>query len=155
MTHAALPSLILRGAAAGALATVPMSLTMLAAKRAGWMGKLPPEKITQSALNAADLPVDRQERKLLSLIAHFGYGVGCGSLFALLLGNRSSSPSAPLLGTAFATLVWAGSYVGWVPALGIMPTATRDRPGRPESMLVSHWVFGAALGALVRRFVSR
>jgi len=50
-----------------------------------------------------------------------------------------------------ASLVWFVSYQGWVPALGLLPPAHRDRPGRPATMLIAHWVYGATLGACLGR----
>jgi hypothetical protein len=50
----------------------------------------------------------------------------------------------------YATGIWLVSYQGWVPALGIMPPASRDRRGRVATMLVAHWVYGAALRELVK-----
>jgi hypothetical protein len=46
--------------------------------------------------------------------------------------------------------VWLGSYAGWIPALDLLPPPDRDRRGRPPSMIVAHWVYGAALGASLR-----
>jgi len=43
------------------------------------------------------------------------------------------------------------SYMGWVPAVGLMPVATRDEPRRPVVMVLAHGVYGAVLGALVGR----
>jgi hypothetical protein len=39
--------------------------------------------------------------------------------------------------------------MGWVPALGIMPRADRDRRDRQMVMLASHLVYGTALALLV------
>ena len=50
--------------------------------------------------------------------------------------------------------VWIASYVGWVPAAGLMPRPSRDRPGRPTSMVLAHWIFGGTLGFLGTRFAS-
>ena len=52
----------------------------------------------------------------------------------------------------YATGIWLVSYQGWVPALGIMAPASRDRRGRVVTMLAAHWVYGAALGGLVTLF---
>jgi hypothetical protein len=41
--------------------------------------------------------------------------------------------------------------MGWVPWLRIMPPADRDRPGRAETMLAAHWLYGGVLGALATR----
>ena len=73
-------------------------------------------------------------------------------IFALLTmrahAARRSAAIAASVGALYATGIWLVSYQGWVPALGIMPPASRDRRGRVATMLAAHWVYGAALGVL-------
>lgn len=138
----------LYGATAGTVSTLPMSLLMLGAQKMGLMGKQPPEKITEAALNEImDEPVQEPVEDALSVVNHFAFGAVAGALYG---GLRREEMSQIAQGMVFATGVWSGSYMGWVPALGIMPPATRDREGRPESMFVAHLVFGACLGALTQ-----
>ena len=61
---------------------------------------------------------------------------------------RRSAAIGASAGALYATGIWLVSYQGWVPALGIMPAASRDRRGRVATMLAAHWVYGAALGVL-------
>lgn len=136
---------MLYGATAGTVATAPMSLLMLGAQKAGLMGKQPPEKITEAALHEAGQPVQEPVEDLLSVVNHFAFGAVAGALYG---GVRRDHISQVAQGIVFGTGVWTVSYMGWVPALRIMPPATRDRKGRPESMLAAHLVFGACLGAL-------
>src|SRR5262249_36443677 len=49
-------------------------------------------------------------------------------------------------GTAYGLAVWAGSYLGLLPALGILSPATRHPPRRTALMIAAHVVFGSALG---------
>ena len=144
---------LIAGALAGGLATVAMSAVMLGAKRAGITGELPPEKIGRRAIEAiGDEPPSDHEMQAAAAVAHVGFGAAAGALFALLTWNPTAPRSAAIsasAGTLYATGIWLVSYQGWVPALGIMPAASRDRRGRVATMLVAHWVYGAALGALV------
>ena len=137
------------GALAGTLATVPMSAVMLAAQRMGLMGKQPPAKITDAALDASHVEPEPPKRRALAVIAHFAFGAAAGALFSAIHRRAPATGRATIGGLAFGSAVWAASYAGWVPALGIMPPPTEDRPGRPASMIVAHWVFGAALGLIV------
>lgn len=144
-----------RGAAAGAVATLPMSAVMVAAQRLGRMGEQPPAAITDAALDAADADAVRATeaaRNTAVTVAHLGFGAGCGALFALAA--RWLPPSmrvrAPA-GAVFGAGVWAVSYAGWVPALGILPPPDEDRADRQVTMLAAHLVYGATLGALLRR----
>lgn len=134
------------GAAAGAAATVPMSAVMLAAGRLGLMGTQPPEAIADRALDEAGAHVFEPTIDVLAALAHLGFGAAAGAVFRL-----ARPRGGPGSGLAWAALVYAGSYLGWVPALGILPPATKDREGRVGSMLAAHAVFGAVLGALPPR----
>jgi hypothetical protein len=50
--------------------------------------------------------------------------------------------------------VWAGSYLGLLPAAGILPSATRDYPERNAVMIGAHVVWGAALGYFTHRYLT-
>ena len=140
------------GAVGGAVGTAAMSGVMLAARRAGAMTRQPPEAITAAALDAVgEHRQNATTRDALAVVLHFGFGVGVGALFGVLQGQLPAHVRRhPALSSmAYATLVWAVSYQGWVPALGILPPATRDEPGRPLTMLLAHWVYGATLGVVI------
>ncbi len=140
------------GGLAGGLATLVMSGVMLAAHRSGLMGRLPPEIITEAALDAGGVQAEPAEaRGLLATAFHFAFGMGMGGLFGLLRRRLRLPAPAVVQGIVFGSLVWAANYKGWVPALGIMPPPEHDRPGRPLSMVVAHWVYGAVLGLTADR----
>jgi hypothetical protein len=147
---------VLRGMGGGAVATVAMSAVMLAAQKAGFMGKLPPEKITETALDSLEVEREESTEDALTTLAHFAFGVGCGGLFGWLHAKTASAGLSPeVKGVTFASFVWLVSYSGWVPALGIMPSPKHDRRGRPTSMLVAHWVFGGVLGSFLHAVGTR
>jgi hypothetical protein len=144
---------LLAGATAGAVATVAMSALMLAAKRIGITGTLPPELIARKAIEAvADNPPGDDKEDAVAAVAHVGFGAVAGVIFELLIiradAARRSAAIGASAGALYATGIWLVSYQGWVPALGIMPAASRDRRGRVATMLAAHWVYGAALGVL-------
>ncbi len=138
------------GAMAGAVATLPMSGVMLAAGTAGMMGRQPPQIITDAALDAVGVeqPTEALSRRAAAA-AHVGFGTAVGAVFGLLQETIQPRSPAVLNGVVFGLAVWALSYEGWVPGLGIMPRPENDRDGRPTSMIAAHVVFGAVLGALV------
>jgi len=139
---------ILDGVMGGGIATVGMSALMLVAREAGLMGEQPPEKITAMALDAVEIEdPDEATQDVLASLLHFG--IGTGALFAVLHCRLPFRVPAAVHGVVFGSLVWLLSYQGWVPALGIMPSASRDRPDRPRVMLVAHRVYGAILGTIV------
>ncbi|MDQ3367397.1 MAG: DUF1440 domain-containing protein [Myxococcota bacterium] len=138
-----------QGVAAGTLATIPMTVVMVAAQHLGLLGKAPPAKITDAILDKANVSAPPSERRLLTSLAHFGFGAASGALYSLLRPGRPSYGRAAVEGMAFGTAVWGASYAGWLPALGIMPPPTADRKDRQLTMVIAHWVFGAAVGLLV------
>ncbi len=144
-----MPQQVVKGAAAGAAATVGMSAFMLAARRAGWLGRMPPEKITARTLDRLHIRRSEQAQDWTATALHLAFGAAAGSLFEPARQIARLPIPAPIQGAAFGTGVWAVSYLGWAPALSVMPPPRRDRPGRPLVMLSAHWVYGALLGLLL------
>ena len=143
------------GVLAGAAATVPMTVAMAALR---WVfpqeGRRPspPRQVTvrMARRAGADEVVDGEpEQSAATLVAHFGYGAATGALYGPLA-RRLPGP-ALLKGAAYGLAVWAASYQGWLPAAGIMPPATRQPPERNVTLILSHLVFGTALGAAMAR----
>lgn len=145
----------LGGAVAGAVATVPMSVVMLAAERVGLMGAQPPALIAEEGLERAGVRPSAPATAATATVLHFAFGAGAGALFGLGHGRGASSGPPFARGIGYGLLVYAASYAGWVPAVGIMPAPTQDRPGRQPAMIAAHVVFGAALAVLVGALVPR
>lgn len=144
------PLTVVIGAAAGVIATGFMSVLMLAAGRLGLMGKQPPEAIAERLLGwTSRLPWRERESNIAGSIAHLAFGAMAGIGFAWA---RQVVPGAnrPGAGVVYALGIWASAYLGWVPALRILPRADRDRPGRPLIMIAAHLIYGAVLGLLTR-----
>lgn len=146
MTRSEITNKMVRGATAGLVATCTMSAVLALAKASGWLGEPPPRKLTRRVLDRFGFRVRGKKLDATTLVAHAGYGVATGILYAMIPGRR-----APVMrGTVFGLGVWAASYMGWIPALGLMSRPKNDRPGRPTSMILAHLVFGATLGAVDR-----
>ncbi len=142
---------LVRGAAAGAVATAPMSALMLAAGRTGLMGRQPPEAIVRRAGELAAVEPRGRLAAALAALAHLGFGAGTGVAYALL----PPSGRPVVRGVAVGAGVYAVSYAGWVPALGALPRADRDFPPRQAVMVGAHVLYGAVLGALDDRWRRR
>ena len=141
---------VMDGAIGGGLGTVTMSVVMLTAHKIGLMGRLPPEIVTEAALDATGVHDEPEAAlDLLTALFHLGFGVGVGALFGLVHRRLRLPISSTLQGMVFGILVWLVSYKGWVPALGIMPPPEHDQPGRPVTMVLAHWVYGVTLGLIV------
>jgi hypothetical protein len=138
---------LLRGALVGGLATAPMSAVMMGAEQFGLVGEMPPEKITAKFLNRGGIRRSEVQQDVLATLTHFGFGAAAGAAFGVVAPRRLIA-RVPL-GMAYGAAIWGVSYMGWVPALGIMPRADRDRRDRQTVMLASHLVYGTALALLV------
>ena len=128
-----------------------MSLSLAAGRHAGLLGEPPPRRITRRVF--ARLGSKRPRGIVLdasALAAHFGFGASLGAVYGLLPARAHSVGG----GATFGAAAWIVNYAGWLPKVGLMPRPSRDRWGRPSTMLAAHLVFGAALavafGALHR-----
>lgn len=141
---------VARGAAAGALATIPMSAVMLASEHLGAVGELPPETIARRALAAANRERTDPAVKAVATAAHFAFGAAAGAVFGAVQSDDDDLPLAVAKGVGFGLAVYALSYAGWIPALDILPPPNRDREDRQITLVMSHVVYGAALALLSR-----
>lgn len=142
---------LLKGSLAGLVATVPMTAAMELLFRqlpSRQQYPLPPREITDELTEQTgvgdELPEPHQQA--LAVAAHFGYGSVMGGLYGALFGSRSQAPL--MQGTIFGLGVWAGSYLGLLPGLGILKPATEHPMRRNLLMIAAHVVWGGALGTL-------
>lgn len=142
-----------RGSIAGCLATVPMTLVMELLHRqlpASERYPLPPSEIlTATEQLGLGEHLAPPAHMAATLVAHFGYGALTGGLYGLLA--RSVALPSLLTGVGFGMLVWVGSYMGVLPALGILNPATEHPARRNALMVAAHAVWGAALGLIFVR----
>ncbi len=137
---------MLNGAGAGVVATLAMSGFMALAKAVGVLGEPPPKKLTRKIF-AGLVPRRGPSLDLAAWAAHLGFGAACGVTYSLLPTRAHGVVSGSLFGVS----VWSASYVVALPKLGLMPSPSRDRRGRPTAMALAHVVFGATLGMAMRR----
>ena len=142
------------GALAGLVATGPMTLFLEGVHQAaGPADPIPiaPQVITERALATAGVrdELTAAERRAATLVAHFGFGTCAGSAFPLV---AALTPVSPLLsGAAYGLAVWAGSYLGGLPALGIRGPLRRSFRDDHVQLVAAHVVWGAALSWLAKR----
>ncbi len=133
-----------RGAAAGVVATAAMSALMLAAGRLGLLGRQPPQAIAEQAVEVVtDEPVPSPVGRALGVLTHLAFGAGAGAGYALL--PRWLPPR--VRGCGWALGIYGAAYQGWVPALGALPPADRDRRDRVTVMVLAHLVYGTVLAS--------
>lgn len=100
---------------------------------------LPPREIVESATaKTMGRPGDDAARDL-TMASHFAYGAAAGSLIAAV-----DPKVGPKTGAAAGVAIWLGSYMGWIPAAGILKPATEHPPRRNLLMIGVHLVWGAS-----------
>ncbi|MDQ4075668.1 MAG: DUF1440 domain-containing protein [Chloroflexota bacterium] len=145
----------LSGALAGFMATVPMSAAMKVMQMLlPWWEDyaLPPSQITTRVarlLGLEEYVDDPREHLLLTVASHFGYGTAVGTLYPLLTRRLPLPPLAR--GVVYGLVIWFVSYLGWLPAMRILPPATEDPKGRNVLMITAHLIWGGGTGLLARR----
>lgn len=149
---------VLQGAAAGFVATIPMTISMLI----GWRllpnrekYPLPPREITEEIAERAGVEDQMSEDALVasSLVSHFGYGALTGAGYGLV--EQSVALPASIKGVLAGVAVWVGSYLGWLPAMGILRPATQHPWRRNLLMIVAHVIWGVTLGVITRKLVEQ
>ncbi len=143
---------VLIGAAAGAAATLPMTIVMetLHEQLPGEPPRaLPPREVTEGITVKVGVrrEIDERQMQQLTLAGHVGYGAVCGAVFGLIAPRNV--PAAMAAGMVFGLGVWAGSYLGLLPAIGVRQSATEDPSARSGLMIAAHMTWGAAAGAII------
>jgi hypothetical protein len=164
-----MPNSLTTGLLSGLAATLPMTCVMELLHRALPIHErypLPPRQITQRMTRKVGVEheLDESSKTGLTLVSHFAYGAAAGGLYAEIADQlRQPLRQIPLppaaraasLGTLYGLLVWSVSYLGLLPAAGILSPATRHPARRNALMIVAHLIWGATLGLLVDRYADR
>lgn len=74
-----------------------------------------------------------------------GYGVTFGALYGAL---RSESPSILSDGVVLGTVTWAAGYLGWLPALNLMPPVWKQSLPQAVAPVIEHAVYGVVAVAV-------
>lgn len=135
---ASLRTRLLLGAIAGFVATAAMTSAMARLHRRlpdAERYPLPPRETTEVVAGGVDDALVTDE----AMAAHFLYGAATGAIVAAI-DPRPGIARGMLAGVG----IWAGSYFGWVPGLGILKPAS-DHPARRNALMIgAHLVWGSA-----------
>ncbi len=153
------PQLVRREAAVGLSGVLPglgatsvMTFFMLLGHHLGARSvqePVPPKRITERVARRVGLRrhIDQDRLTALSIMAHFGYGSFFAVVYRMTVGRLTRQPA---VGALFGLALWAAGYLGYLPRLGLYPSAG-DRPkGRVAVVAGSHLVWGAALALFSR-----
>jgi hypothetical protein len=123
------------GAIAGTLATGAMSVAMIAAQRLLPLHErypLPPRLLVSRLTRWIGVRRDmnRTDVNALTPLAHFGYGASAGALNGPRAARIPARAPPAARGIVYGLRVWAGRYIGLLPALGILRPATQHPAAR-------------------------
>jgi hypothetical protein len=62
-----------------------------------------------------------------------------------LVNEQFDDLPAPVIGMMFGVALWAVSFEGWMPALGVQE-ATTENPKKWPLSIMAHLVYGASMG---------
>lgn len=99
---------------------------------------LPPREIVDSVA----APEDEELTKDVALAAHSAFGAAAGAVLGAALPRLRVAS-----GAAGGLMVWAASYLGWLPAAGVLEPATEHPARRNMLMAGVHLLWGAATAA--------
>jgi hypothetical protein len=133
-----------RGFVVGAVATIPMTVEFVLARRARLLDEIPPHKAIRSVVPGLKEP----GRSVTSGFAHLLVGGGAGAVYGAVMPQRLRGWAT---GLAFGIVVWAIGYEAVMPAATDIRPAHRDHPSRAATIFVAHLIYGAALGAILSR----
>jgi hypothetical protein len=144
------------GAAAGFASTVAMQGLMAASKQVA------PEVLPPIKQDPGEFMVEQAEKilapetreevpeiaeKATAITLAFGYGMTAGALYAAL---RSDAKNILVEGTVLGLSTWAAGYLGWLPALDLMPPLNKQNAKQIAGPVISHVIFGVATVAAYR-----
>jgi hypothetical protein len=150
---------LLQGTVSGLAATLPMTLFMELTHRAlpdRERYPLPPRILSQRLTRKAGVEheLDEPEHRGLALASHFAFGAAAGATYGVVESQLRYHLNRPLpvppvaRGVLYGLGVWTASYLGWIPATGLMSPATRHPARRNAIMIAAHVLWGATLGLL-------
>jgi hypothetical protein len=138
------------GTAGGFVATLAMTAFVWGGQKIGALGEFPPSKIVRKMRRRAGIfGAPKTADRVATAAAHVAFGIAAGALFGAFYRRHRGPARSAFAGATYGAAVWAASYYGWVPALGLLNEPRRDRPFRPTTMFLGHLLFGTVLGTMV------
>jgi hypothetical protein len=142
------------GATAGLAGTLVIQAAKFASEK--WFpSTVPPikEDPGKFMVEKAEAPLPRNVRKKIpeklentaAALLSFGYGMTFGTVYAAAHPQRQRAFRD---GSAFGFITWAAGYLGWLPALDLMPRVDQQKPRQVLPNLASHLLYGIATVAI-------
>jgi hypothetical protein len=135
---------LIHGMLAGMIGAGAMGLVRMASRRAGFIEKTVPEHLTETMSSRAGVapPGGSLGHEVAAHAMHEGYGLVCGSLYALLARERGAHPVRD--GLALGLVVWAVSLFPLAAAVRMPRPPWRATTPENVTNLAAHLVYGVA-----------
>jgi hypothetical protein len=143
------------GAAGGLVGTLAIQ-SLLAASQKRAPSTLPPirEDPGKFMVERAERVLPAQVRRrvphaaetAMAKVLGMGYGVSFGALYA---GLRPRVHMPIVDGFLLGVAAWAAGYLGWLPALGLMPPVWKHKPKAAAAQIAEHAAYGLATVATI------
>lgn len=146
----------MRRAVYGALGGVGGTLALSALRKvltaADLVGATAPEQVVKKLEETGLLKGwPSVARRLLTVAAHLGYGVGIGASLGLLRRERGGGAVAEAgVGSALGLLAWAANWSAVLPLAGVHRPPWKERSLKVLLPVLDHIVYGAVWGLLYR-----
>jgi hypothetical protein len=139
----------LTGALGGLGATLVLSGLRQAWLKAGLVFETAPMQVVERVEELGLLgELSPWGRRLLTVIAHFAYGVGTGVSFGLLRREKGGPGEESSVGSALGVLAWGVGWASWLPLTGVHKAPWTQKTPKVLLPVIDHAVFGAAWGLL-------
>ena len=106
---------------------------------------LTPRELVDIAADTVDVALPNETAKDVTTAGHFLYGAASGALL-----GAANIAMGPVSGGVAGVTVWLGSYMGWIPGMGLLKPATQHPVRRTALMLAAHLVWGVATARAMR-----
>jgi hypothetical protein len=136
-------TLVIQGLLAASQKWVPQSLPPIKQDPGEFMIEKAEEHLPEKVREKIPEQLEKAGAKSLAL----GYGITFGALYAAC---RPETKNLLLEGSALGFVAWGAGYLGWMPAIGLMPPVTKQEPEQIAGPILSHLLFGMVTVGLYR-----
>lgn len=117
----------------------------------GAVGTTAPEQVIERLEELGLLEAWSPEaRRVLTIVAHYAYGVGTGAAMGFLRSERGGVSEEATVGLALGVLAWGVGWASWLPLAGVHLPPWKQRTPKVLLPILDHVIFGAIWGMLYR-----
>jgi hypothetical protein len=137
----------LAGVLGGVAATLVLSGLREAWTRVGLVFETAPMQVVERMEEVGLLEGwSPRARRVLTVAAHFAYGMGTGTAFGFWRRERGGPTEEAAVGASLGLLAWGVGWASWLPLTGVHRAPWTQRTPKVLLLTVDHAVFGAAWG---------